>query len=410
MARQQNNSTSGIGGNKYLFLGVTVAVALAYFGLVQPAGRQVALLQQQCDALNAVVARLDSRADAAGRGMHLVDMLDKQGSQIASAETALRELVDLRRRLSDETRQIVSAVGALDQLETVRTQVAEHGRRLAKTSNALRQMEQVAASSAEALQQIDQVATSIHASCDSAQEAQGSLHELDQRQTELAAGLTRVAGTFPALEPVVEDVQELCDQLADSDDQVSRAMEVNQRFGALQGQLAHAADTLPQAEQACQQMGSLCEKLGDQSDSVVSAQRQLAGLCRLKADLLSQNQDLPDAAAMLTQLGELRDGLLHSSGTLGEIQHLVVDMVLLEPAVKRAMLSLKPVVEMTRLSRQVESPQVKTAATDEGGKKNTANAEAGADGAQAGNAQVSPNPSWSELVEVAVAWCQRTLK
>lgn len=105
------------------------------------------------------------------------------------------------------------------------------------------------------------------------------------------------------------------------------------------------------------------------------------------------------------QVWELRDGLIRSNSTLSEIQHLVVDMVLLEPAVKRAMLSLKPVVEMTRLSRQIESPAIESTPTGEETKQNAAPAEANAN-ADVGN----PTATWSEIFEVAVAWCQRSLK
>ena len=406
MAKQQHSDSAG-GGNstKYWYLGTAVALVLAYFGLIRPAQRHVALLQQQCDRLTAAVTKLDSRGNAAGRGLHLIDMLDKQNSKIASAETALRELVDLRRRLADESQWIATATAALDQLEEVRAQVNEHGRTLADTSNTLRQMDQVATSTSTALRQVGQVATSIRATRDRAEEARGALRELDQLQTELASGLAKVHGTFPTLEPVVEDLQQLCDQLADSEDRVNRATMVGQRLATLQGRLVGAAETLPQAEKACSQMGSLCEKLENQVDTVEVADRQLAELSRLKSDLLDQSRNLPEAAAVLTQVWELRDGLIRSSGTLGEIQHLVVDMVLLEPAVKQAMLSLKPVVEMTRLSRQLESPQIESSTTGEDGEKETVQA-----GASASDNAGDPQAKLLEMFDLAVAWCQKRLK
>jgi hypothetical protein len=402
MARQQhNNSASGTGKNKFLIVGAAVVVALAYFGFVRPAQLHVALLQHQCDQLTAAVTRLDRRGDAVGRGLHLIDLLDQQNSKIASAETALRELVDLRRRLADESEQIASAVGALDKLEEVRMQVDEQSRTLAEAAGALQQM--------------DQVATSIATTRDVAQEAQGTLQELGQLQTHLVEDLARVSGTFPALKPVVEDIQQLCDRLTDSENQVRRATVVSQRLTALQDQLVDAVPTLPQAEQACRQMGSLCEKLEAQTTTVVVAQRQLDELSRWKSEVLAQTRDLSGAAAVLTQLWELRDGLLRSSGTLGEIQHLVVDMVLLEPAVQRAMLSLKPVVEMTRMSRQLETPQPETGplentTVDEQGKHESTPVEtrtsAQIDSPQASSSQAT----WTEMFESAVAWCQQTLK
>jgi len=406
MARQQyENSESSKGGTKYLVLGTAVAVALVYFGFIRPAQHHAALLQRQCDQLAIAVAKLDGRSDTAGRGLQLLDLLDQQNRKIASAETALREFVDLRRRLSDETESIVSAMESLDKLEEVRLRVDEHGRMLANTSKALQQMDQVANSSAVSLRQIDKVATSLRATHEVAQEAQGALRELDQLQTQLAGGLAKVTDTFPSLEPVVEDVQGLCQQLADSGEMVERATEASQRMIAIQGQLAHASETLPKAEQACNQLDALCLKLGKQADTVEIADRQLAALSRLKSELLDQARNLPEAAAVLAKVWDLRDGLLRSSGTLGEIQHLVVDMMLLEPAVKQAMLSLQPIVEITRLSRQVKAtPKESTATSQENGQPATggeANASAGTE---------SPQASWSKMLEVAVAWCQQTRK
>ncbi len=224
----------------------------------------------------------------------------------------------------------------------------------------------------------------------------------------LVGGLAKVNGTFPTLEPVVEDVQELCASVGGFRG-YGRSCHggTSQRLATLQGQLVRVSETLPEAEQACAQLGSLCEKLGNQADTAEVADRQLAELSRLKSELLVQARSLPEAAAVLTQVWELRDGLIRSNSTLSEIQHLVVDMVLLEPAVKRAMLSLKPVVEMTRLSRQIESPQLESSTpTGEETKQ-----ECGQPAKANANADVgNPTATWSEIFEVAVAWCQRSLK
>jgi DNA repair exonuclease SbcCD ATPase subunit len=403
MARkQQNHSARRIGqhqhlasgtiGKKALFLGAAVAVLLAYFGFVRPARHHVALLQRQCDQLAATVSKLDSRIKVSGRSLHLIDVLDQQNSKIAGAETALREYVDLRRRLADETRHIAAAVGALDQLEQVRDQVIDHHRTLASASDVLGQM--------------NRVATSLNTSRDMAQQAEAALQKLDQSQTSLVGGLARITGSFPALEPVVEKVQQLCDRLADSEGLVNHATIVSQRQASLQGQLLRTSETLPKAEKAFTQMGSICTQLGEQAATIEVAQRQLADMNQLKSKLLAQTRDLPDAAAVLTQLVELRDGLLRSSGTLGEIQHLVVDMVLLEPAVKRAMLAFKPVVEITRLSSQIESPRINAMKTAEDGM-----GDASTTGENATTSADSPQESsWSEMIEEAVAWCQKTLK
>jgi hypothetical protein len=129
----------------------------------------------------------------------------------------------------------------------------------------------------------------------------------------------------------------------------------------------------------------------------------LGEFTQLKSQVLAQARGLKEAAHVLTRMAELRDGLLHTEGTLGEIQHLLVDMVLLEPAVKRAQLSLQPVVEITRISRQIES-----AMTPEKGPEKVSNDSEGDSAVidQVGNKRALA--AWSEMVASVVAWCQQT--
>ena len=63
---------------------------------------------------------------------------------------------------------------------------------------------------------------------------------------------------------------------------------------------------------------------------------------------------IDDAATNLTRLHDLRDGLRDASGTVSGVQHMIVDVMLLQPAVDRAVAALKPVIELTRTARQAD--------------------------------------------------------
>ena len=58
----------------------------------------------------------------------------------------------------------------------------------------------------------------------------------------------------------------------------------------------------------------------------------------------------------LTDLAEMLSG---ASGTVGQLQRFVVEVMLLEPAVGRAMRALEPVVEFTRGEQQGDGKNVK---------------------------------------------------
>jgi hypothetical protein len=68
--------------------------------------------------------------------------------------------------------------------------------------------------------------------------------------------------------------------------------------------------------------------------------------------------DLQAADAALVRLGDLATSLADASGTVGQLQRFVVDVMLLEPAIVRAVRALEPVAEFTRSGRRVEVKKV----------------------------------------------------
>jgi hypothetical protein len=77
-------------------------------------------------------------------------------------------------------------------------------------------------------------------------------------------------------------------------------------------------------------------------------------LARLKEDLIGGAGDVDEAVTTLDRLQEMVAGLTEAKGTLGDIQHMVVDVMLLRPAVDRAVQTLKPVIDFTRTARAVD--------------------------------------------------------
>jgi hypothetical protein len=54
-------------------------------------------------------------------------------------------------------------------------------------------------------------------------------------------------------------------------------------------------------------------------------------------------------------LSDLAESLATAAGTVGQLQRFVVDIMLLEPAVARAVRALDPVVELTKAGRGVDA-------------------------------------------------------
>jgi hypothetical protein len=84
------------------------------------------------------------------------------------------------------------------------------------------------------------------------------------------------------------------------------------------------------------------------------AEERLRRLVALKSSVVSGADHLDDADAALSRLQDLRDGLRNATTTIGDVQHMIVDVMLLQPAVDRAVAALKPVIELTRTARQAD--------------------------------------------------------
>jgi hypothetical protein len=74
----------------------------------------------------------------------------------------------------------------------------------------------------------------------------------------------------------------------------------------------------------------------------------------LKNTVMSGADHVDDADATLARLHDLQDGLRTATATVGDVQHMIVDVMLLQPAVDRAVAALKPVIELTRTARQAD--------------------------------------------------------
>ena len=91
------------------------------------------------------------------------------------------------------------------------------------------------------------------------------------------------------------------------------------------------------------------------------------------------------------------------------MQHLIVDMVLLEPAVKRAVAAFQPVVGITRLSQRINSIQSEPLPVDDQAEAAAAaNLKSGLPARTHGSSTHAS--SWADVIGEAVAWCQRTWK
>ena len=304
---------------KFLIAGFGL-VAAVYFGLLVPAKQHMAALQRQCGQLTQIVTQLQGRESSAEQGLRLIELLDNQSNKLAAAESSLNNLIAFRERLVDQAQAVAKTTATLDQLHAVEQKVASYNETLQHMTSTLAEMAEVAAAIAESSAESSKVA----------QKAKDSLGTLAELQSGLAGEITSVSGQLTSLE----------------------------------NKIANRSSNLPAAEQTLAQIDELCELLATQSATVSTARLQLTGLVRLKNEVLEQSARLPKAAALLTMIWDLHEGMIRSSDTIAAAQQMVVEVMLMEPAMERAVAALKPMSDYHRLSSRLSAAGAPTTAVN----------------------------------------------
>lgn len=319
---------------KFMITGIGL-VAAVYFGFIAPAQQHMAALEHQCAELTAVVNHLAGQEASAERGLQLISILEEQNKSMAAAEASLADMIELRQKLVEEAKAITATASSLEQLQAVREQVSGHNERLMQMTDILAEMAEVA--------------DSIAYSGEIAVEAKDSLRNLEEVQTNLVNGITSVS----------------------------------QQLVSLESQIVNRDDQLTAAKKTLNKINMLCEEMSTKSENVTMARNQLADMAQLKDEILTGATGLNEAAAVIETLMDLRDHVLRSSETVAATQQMVVDVMLMEPALERAVAALKPMNNHQRLSRRAAAENQ----------------------APVGNADNSAahNGPWTEMLKVAVS-------
>ena len=111
---------------------------------------------------------------------------------------------------------------------------------------------------------------------------------------------------------------------------------------------------LAAAEENGTRLSRIASDLVAEASVTGPAEERLGRLLALQDRVLDGTDSLDDAAGVLARLHDLRDGLRDAAGTVSGVQHMIVDVMLLQPAVDRAVAALKPVIELTRTARQAD--------------------------------------------------------
>lgn len=265
-------------------------VLFGYFGFIRPAQRHTILLQDQCRELKEAVDMLVHERSTVEGSLSLTELLAAQEQSLASAEQTLSRMVELQQRLLAESESLVAATAVLGNIDAVQSDVQRVGVKLRNTL--------------ASLDSLTDVADNVDHSGKIAQRAEESLSVIDRVSSQLISS----AGKLDQSATLLDSVDSLAIRVENSQSQVQRAT----------------------------------ERLADQDQKLNAARHNLEGLFAIQHRLAASAEQIQQARESMAQLAELQQNLIRAEPTIHDLQHMVVDVMLLQPAVDRAAQVLRP--------------------------------------------------------------------
>jgi hypothetical protein len=250
-------------------------------------------------------------------------------------------------------RQVTALEGHVAKLAASIAALNESREGVTKATSLLERLEAQAArlAAAEAtLERFETLGDRLVAQTGAVEAAGTSLDRID----ELHLALVAQGGSLSEAEAALGDVEALTAR-ADATRTVARETAATLAdLDAVHEQLATGLATLDAAAPAAERLSGLATLLARRAGDAELAAERLDGLVALETGLVRLTSNLTAADAALVRLTDLVASLADASGTVGQLQRFVVDVMLLEPAIGRAMRALEPVVEFTRAGRRAE--------------------------------------------------------
>ncbi len=287
-----------------VLLASAATLSIVFFWFVRPAQQHIQQLERTCNRLAETVDQLTVKCVSVERAASVMELIDQQGQHAIQAEQAITHIDALRRQIVEQADQLARA-----------TRSAELS--LAAASSASQQ---------------------------SAAIAEDSLAQLDDLQCQLIDTQLRLTGSTP----VLARVQGLIGRLSEAMPMIAAAEAVVERSEMLQQDIVDDQVAVLHAEIAADRFAEFFTRVATESQLAEASMERLDRLVDLKDGLVAGTDDLPEAATALAGLLDLRAGVLRAEGTIGRVQHMLVDVMMLRPALDRALEALGPAIQLSR--------------------------------------------------------------
>lgn len=328
-------------------LGVAVVVsAFNYVAVTQPTYDRLRKLENQVALLAGGVDRLVGEASRGDVATSVLARLIKQRSTAAGASCALDEIEALHVRLNRGAEQLA-------RLTAIDARLAELARRAAQT-------DRLVDASQAGLRRVDSLERTLKSTRTAAERAAVQVSQLAAVQRRL----TSMSGVAEQAAPIADQLCDLAAKVADTSSQSSQAEEAAASLVAVQETVL---SDLAAPEAIAESMVRLeaVRLHAEQSDLTLAAcEAGFKQICAFRDHVVESAEGIDAAQRSLAALDSLLAELSGIEGSVSRFREVMVDLVLMQPAIDRAVAALKPASQLPLVRQTVVAPTRMAATTE----------------------------------------------
>jgi DNA repair exonuclease SbcCD ATPase subunit len=221
----------------------------------------------------------------------------------------------------------------------------------------LTEQRQLTAAAEASVKQIQQLHHEIRGEAQRLGRAQEALEALSA----LAQDVSCVADEAQVSADALALIESLHARLAQASESTGDAQRSSDQLVALQEELIYYGHEFPSARASLDELCAVCELLHAKGDRVKTAHQRAESLVALKDGIIAQTRNLAGAIETLELTSDLDRQFHEAAALFGRFRAWMVELVLLEPTIERAMQTLLPLTELGNL-RRLSDDQLRAAA------------------------------------------------
>ena len=339
-----------------MIVGLAIGFLMLDIMMRRPLLRELALIKREMANVEGRLHNLVGAKDQAGDTNNLLSALIAQKRQFESAKSALIDLREFRQRVELEAQETNEATAALDQIVALQKRVA--GQRLSVSPVAevvaeiirlhedllaQKTAQQEAADSLKRVAELHQQMKTLAGDAETAAVEVSKLGDLRTKVLENSAGVEEAQRHAADLIVLKETVRKV--------DDVAAAQDSAKQLIVLKDSLRQTDDSTAQSQAHAAKLLALRDEMAATIQDTQLAAKNWTTVLKLEADMKAAGTDIAAAVETLEVLTDLGLELRQQTESIAGLRKSLMDVVMLETTIGRAMRVLEPLAQLKNLTR-----------------------------------------------------------